>query len=120
MATSDRLRKLLARLPAYDTLGGEKIKIEWLKERFPDPEKQLRHHLKLLGVPQLEDYLVWIPPSQIKNIKPLAKGGFAQVWVADVNESTDPDSIGQKYAMRELQQSMIQQVSVHHNAIRQC
>ncbi|RUS22776.1 kinase-like domain-containing protein [Endogone sp. FLAS-F59071] len=111
MTSSDRLQRLLARLPAYDTLGGEKKKIEWLKKRFPDHKKELKWHLKRLGVTQLEDYLVWIPPSQIKNIKPLAKGGFSQVWVADVHftvqESTNRGSIGQKYAMKELQPSMI-------------
>ena len=63
--------------------------IEGLKLDFPDPNNELLLHLTKLGVPQLSDYLVWIPFNRFIKTEFLGQGGFAKVWKAAVEPLVD-------------------------------
>ncbi|RUP51851.1 hypothetical protein BC936DRAFT_145106 [Jimgerdemannia flammicorona] len=100
---ADRLKALLTRLPTIDDLdGGSQIGIISRKKSFPDPERTLRAILKELNVPQLEDFLVWIPPSA--DLEPIGNKGFAMAYAGNVKDYSGCEI---QYAMKELNISMV-------------
>ncbi|RUS29748.1 hypothetical protein BC938DRAFT_480290 [Jimgerdemannia flammicorona] len=105
---ADRLKALLTRLPTIDDLdGGSQIGIISRKKSFPDPERTLRAILKELNVPQLEDFLVWIPPSA--DLEPIGNKGFAMAYAGNVKDYSGCEI---QYAMKELNISMVPEVRI--------
>lgn len=54
------------------------------KTNFPENEEDLRDLLQDLNLPELEDYLVYIPFHQFEAVEILGKGGFATVYKATI------------------------------------
>src|SRR4051794_5746117 len=79
--SSERLQHNLSLLKPFNKLN-EDIQ-EYIREKkrsFPDPSNELLRHLMVLGVPQLCDYLAWMPFERFTGVEILGRGGFATVW----------------------------------------
>ena len=93
---------------SFDHLSGtHQAEIKQWKNEFSDYSQILRMHLSVLGVPQLEPYLAWIPPNKFYGFVQLAEGGFAKVYKAEVVLS------GRffRVAAKQLRPSMVPEVS---------
>ena len=85
--------------------------LQW-KKQYSNYNQTLCVHLNRLAVPQLEPYLAWIPPDELKYFKQLAQGGFATVYKAYV---VGPSGI-LWIAAKELKDTMVPEVS-HLNVV---
>ncbi|RUS29114.1 hypothetical protein BC938DRAFT_481037 [Jimgerdemannia flammicorona] len=85
MTSSDRLQRLLSLFrPLNELESGYQNTVKANRLNFPDPDNQMiRKGLSTLGVPQLSDYLIYIPYERFK-IEELGRGGFATVWKGTV------------------------------------
>src|SRR5687767_14013442 len=78
--SSDWLKRLLLLLEEVAVEPIVRLSIEGRKLEFPDPAGELSAHLEKLGIPQLVDYLAWIPRSRFISVEPLNHGGFGTVY----------------------------------------
>lgn len=84
MAASDRVQRLLSRLTPLDKAPkSTRLLIQAFKKEFPY-QTALLTNLKELGVPELADYLVWIPHHRFDDIEEIGKGGSATVYKGTV------------------------------------
>lgn len=101
------------------------------KINFPHCDADLAIQLVKLGIPELAQFLRWIPLTHFNDIAKLGKGGFAQVYKGTVHwgphhyaltrKSTTSDtespevlyatySIERKYALKEITPNMAAEV----------
>lgn len=129
MDSDSRLQHILTLFkPFHELQDWHQKSIKRNKLKFPDPDdKTLKAHLTKLGVPQLADYLCWIPYCQFTEVKELGRGGFARVYKGTI-ELLDPpgfpwvdlDDLTRinhlqgttHYALKEIGLSMIPEVSI--------
>src|SRR3954462_14824605 len=79
--SSERLQQSLSFLKPFKKLDEDTQEdIKENKLNFPDPSNELLRHLTVLGVPQLCDYLAWMPFERFTEVEFLGRGGFATVW----------------------------------------
>src|SRR3954470_8926112 len=79
--SSKRLQHNLSLLKPFNELyESVQESINDNKLEFPDPSNELLRHLTVLGVPQLCDYLAWMPFERFTGVEILGRGGFATVW----------------------------------------
>src|SRR5438270_7616551 len=93
--THNRLQSVLAKIQPFNELHKShqtdilmwKMNHQIYKKDYPqygDCDQILRDCLVTLGVPQLEPYLAWIPPDELRSLDQLAEGGFAKVYKARI------------------------------------
>lgn len=99
MNNSQRLQQLLDRISLQMFVP---ISLQSLSIYFSTPD--IIMHLKKLGIPQLKNRLVWIPPDRFTEIEYLGEGGFAKVYKGTAN--------GYVYALKELKKNMLPEVSI--------
>src|SRR4051812_11620449 len=108
LSSSERLQNSLSLLKPFNELYYSTQKsIEATKLNFPDPSGKLLHHLAVLGVAQLSDYLAWIPFERFTTVELLGRGGFATVWKGAVELGSDI----KWYALKEVSQGQMAEVS---------
>ncbi|RUS24124.1 hypothetical protein BC938DRAFT_474083 [Jimgerdemannia flammicorona] len=106
----ESLNSLLARLKRTGTHC-----IPW---RPTKPDPILIEHLEILEIPELENRLVFISPSQLKNIELHAQGGFANVYRARISWQCMPGSRpSATYALKELKEGMISEVCISQSML---
>src|SRR4051812_11172863 len=105
----DRYLSWLTPFDQLDTI--QRISISLWKDRFKEYDNDLRDCLNTLAVPQLEPYLAWVPPDDLREFKQLAEGGFAKVFSARIIASRSFHNV----AAKELNDTMVSEVrSSHH------
>lgn len=67
-------------------------------------EKGIKKHLKLLGIGELKDHLIWIPPEEFIEIKFIGEGGFCKVYKGVTKTRV--------FAMKEFKKNMAPEVSI--------
>ena len=106
--SSERLQHNLSLLKPFNELTQYiQGKIKENKLDFPDPSNELLRHLTVLGVPQLCDYLAWIPFERFTRVEFLGRGGFATVWKGAVEIGGDL----WWYALKEVSPGQMAEVS---------
>src|SRR3954470_18497038 len=112
MSSSERLQSSLSLLKPFNELySSTQKRIEATKLNFLDPSGELLHHLAVLGVAQLSDYLAWIPFERFTTVELLGQRGFATVWKGAVELDNGYDPYTQWYALKEVSQGQIAEVS---------
>ena len=102
--SSERLLHNLSLLKPFNELFDiDQNTIKNTKRNFPDPSNELLRHLTVLGVPQLCDYLAWIPFERFTGVEILGRGGFATVWKGAVDDWW--------YALKTVSQGQMAEVS---------
>src|SRR4051812_4929565 len=110
--SSERLQHNLSLLKPFNKLHeGVRGRINDNKRNFPDPSNELLRHLTVLGVPQLCDYLAWMPFERFTRVEILGRGGFATVWKGAVELDTEYGVFDQWYALKEVSPGQMAEVS---------
>ncbi|RUP47078.1 hypothetical protein BC936DRAFT_146154 [Jimgerdemannia flammicorona] len=106
MRQADRLQRILNSLkPVYGFEQYLPSSFEWIWMDFPDPDRIILNHLEVLGIQQLENRLVWIPPDKFMKIEFLSNGGFAKVYKGITKRHV--------FAMKELKRSMVPELALN-------
>lgn len=83
--------------------------------QFPGNEETLAFHLGKLGVPELADYLVWIPFENLVGVQDMggaAGTGFTTTVFRATVKGADPQD-GRVLVLKELHESMACEVRIH-------
>src|SRR3954454_10784474 len=106
--SSERLQHSLSLLKPFNEISKyQQEGIKRYKRNFPDPSNELLRHLTVLGVPQLCDYLAWMPFERFTRVEILGRGGFATVWKGAVNNGL----YNEWYALKEVSLQQMAEVS---------
>ncbi|RUS15784.1 kinase-like domain-containing protein, partial [Jimgerdemannia flammicorona] len=98
-------RRLFREAPLLESA---KLYIQANRLRFPGHAKELKFHLRKLGVPELADYLVWVPFNQLIDMRAMEGGedGFTTVFRATVR-GADPEVDAYVVVLKEFYESMV-------------
>ncbi|RUP52031.1 hypothetical protein BC936DRAFT_143182 [Jimgerdemannia flammicorona] len=110
-SNADRLHRILNSLKpvnGFQRYLPSKFERIWID--FPDSDRAIRNHLEVLGIQQLENHLVWIPPDEFTKIEFLNQGGFARVYKGITKKVISKCHV---FAMKELKKPMVPELALN-------
>ncbi|RUP43504.1 hypothetical protein BC936DRAFT_137072 [Jimgerdemannia flammicorona] len=96
-------------IPFNQLTVGVKDHLIGYRSMFPGHDEELYQCLTDLKIPEMVDYLRWIPYERFKDVEVVGKGGFAIVYRAKVEFANRPPQL---FALKEMKLAMLREVRI--------